>query len=76
MLEQIKEKVEEIVEKIKSDKTLMTRFGKEPVKVVEELIGMDLPDDQTEKVVDMVKAKIDMDKLSGALGGLGKLFGK
>lgn len=76
MLEQIKEKVEEIVEKIKSDKTLMTRFGKEPVKVVEELIGMDLPDDQIEKVVDMVKAKIDMDKLSGALGGLGKLFGK
>ena len=54
----------------------MTRFGKEPVKVVEELIGMDLPDDQIEKVVDMVKAKIDMDKLSGALGGLGKLFGK
>ena len=76
MLEQIKEKVEEIVEKIKSDKTLMTRFGKEPVKVVEELIGMDLPDDQIEKVADMVKAKLDLDKMGDALGMLGGLFGK
>jgi hypothetical protein len=74
--ELIKDKVDDIVDKIKSDKTLMTRFTKEPVKVVEELIGMDLPDDQIEKVVELVKAKIDMDKLSGALGGLGKLFGK
>ena len=51
----------------------MTRFKTEPVKVVEELIGMDLPDDQIEKLADAVKAKIDLDKIGGMLGGL---FGK
>ena len=71
--ELIKDKVDDIVDKIKSDKTLMTRFKAEPVKVVEELIGMDLPDDQIEKLADAVKAKIDLDKIGGMLGGL---FGK
>ena len=71
--ELIKDKLDEIVDKIKSDKTLMTRFKSEPVKVVEELIGMDLPDDQIEKLADAVKAKIDLDKIGGMLGGL---FGK
>ncbi len=71
--ELIKDKVDDIVDKIKSDKTLMTRFKSEPVKVVEELIGMDLPDDQIEKLADAVKAKIDLDKIGGMLGGL---FGK
>ena len=71
--ELIKDKVDEIVDKIKSDKTLMTRFKSEPIKVVEELIGIDLPDDQIEKLADAVKAKIDLDKIGGMLGGL---FGK
>ena len=71
--ELIKDKVDEIVDKIKSDKTLMTRFKSEPVKVVEELIGIDLPDDQIEKLADAAKAKIDLDKIGGMLGGL---FGK
>ena len=74
--ELIKDKVDDIVDKIKSDKTLMTRFKSEPVKVVEELIGMDLPDDQIEKLADAVKAKIDLDKIGDLLGGLGGLFGK
>ena len=71
--ELIKDKVDGIVDKIKSDKTLMTRFKSEPVKVVEELVGIDLPDDQLEKLADAVKAKIDLDKIGGMLGGL---FGK
>ena len=48
----IKAKIEQIVDKIKSDKTLMSRFQKDPVSVVEELIGVDLPNDQIEKLVD------------------------
>jgi len=66
----IKAKIEEIVNKVKSDKTLMSRFQKEPIPVVEELLGIDLPDDQVEKIVEGVKAKINLDKLGGALGGL------
>ena len=69
----IKAKIDEIVNKIKNDKNLLTKFNKEPVKVIEELIGIDLPDDQIEGVVEAVKAKINLDSLGNMFGGL---FGK
>lgn len=69
---QLKDKIDDIVEKIKSDKNIAAKFQKDPVSTVEELIGIDLPNDQIEGVVDAIKAKISLDKL----GGLGKLFGK
>ncbi len=70
----IKEKIEEVVEKVKSDEKLLDKFKKDPIKTVEGIIGIDLPDDVMEKVVDGVKAKVSVDKLSGALGSLKKLF--
>jgi len=73
---EIMDKIEDLVEKIKKDKNLLAQFQKDPVSVIEKLIGVDLPNDQLEKVVDAVKAKISMDKLGDAIGGLGKLFGK
>ena len=68
----IKEKIEELVE----NPAMLKKFNTEPVKVVEELVGIDLPDELIEKVVDGVKAKITMDKVGDALGALGGLFGK
>jgi len=70
----IKAKIEEIVEKIKNDDTLMEQFKDDPIKAVEKLLDVDLPDDIIEKVVEGVKAKITTDKISGALGALKKLF--
>ena len=70
----IKEKIEEVVEKVTKDEKLLDKFKKDPIKTVEGVIGVDLPDDVIEKVVDGVKAKISVDKLSGALGSLKKLF--
>ncbi|MDD5931180.1 MAG: hypothetical protein PUC45_01780 [Oscillospiraceae bacterium] len=72
----IKEKIEELVEKIQSDKTILEKFRKDPVATVEGLVGIDLPKDQLEKLAEAVKAKIGMDKLGDALGGLGSLFGR
>ena len=72
----IKDKVDEIVNKIKNDKTIADKFQKDPVGTVEGLIGIDLPDDQIEKLVDAVKAKISIDKVQDTLGGLKGLFGK
>lgn len=69
----IKAKVEEIVNKIKSDPKLLEKFKKEPVPMVESLLGIDLPDDQIMALVNGVKAKIDLDAIGGVLGGL---FGK
>ena len=73
---EIQEKIDALVEKVKSDKNIAAKFQKDPIATVEELLGIDLPNEQIEKVVDMIKAKINVDKISGALGGIGKLFGK
>ena len=72
----IKAKVEELVKKIQSDEALQAKFQQDPIAAVEELIGMDLPNDQIEKIVDLVKAKIGADKLGDTLGALGGLFGR
>ncbi len=69
----IKAKVEELVENIKKDPKLLSEFKSKPIPTVEKLIGIDLPDDQIEKIVELVKAKIDIDKVGDLLGGL---FGK
>lgn len=71
----IKEKIEELVEKIKGDEALISKFQKNPVSVVEELLGVDLPDDQVEKIIDGVKAKIKLDDIGDKLGDLGDKLG-
>ena len=66
----IKAKIEEIVDKLKNDKQIMEKFQKDPAAVIEELIGVDLPNDQINDVVEAIKAKLTVDKLGNALGGL------
>ena len=68
----IKKMAEELVDKIKSNPKMLSRFKEEPVKVIEELTGLDLPDDQLKQVAELVKAKIDLDKVGNLLGGLFK----
>ena len=72
----IKAKIEQAVKKLLSDKDLMAKFEKNPTSVIEELIGVDLPDDQVNQLIDGIKAKIKLDQLGNALGGLGGLFKK
>lgn len=70
----IKAKIEEIVEKVKNDKNFAADFKADPVKAVEKVIGVDLPDDQVNKVIDGVKAKVSVDDVKDKVGGLlGKL---
>lgn len=70
----IKAKIEDIVKKITASKAMMDKFEKNPVSVIEELVGIDLPDDQVNALVDGVKAKIRLDQMGDVLGGIGKLF--
>ena len=72
----IKEKIEQAAKKLLSDKNLMKKFETNPAKVIEELIGVDLPDDLVNDLIKGIKAKIAADKVGDALGSLGKLFGK
>ncbi|MBQ8165171.1 MAG: hypothetical protein IJZ94_05085 [Clostridia bacterium] len=69
----IKAKINEIADKIKNDDNLKANFKNDPISVVENLIGVDLPNDQIEKIVDGIKAKISFDSIGDKLGGL---FGK
>ena len=70
----IKEKISELVDKIKEDDKLKDQFAKEPVKTVEKLIGVDLPDDKLEAVVDGIKAKIKLDSVSDIADKFKNLF--
>ena len=71
----IKAKIEEIVAKVKNDENFAAEFKADPVKAVEKAVGVDLPDDQINAIVDGIKAKVSVDgvkdKLGGILGGLG-----
>ena len=73
-MDSIKEKVQELVKMITEDKELMELFKTEPVKAVEKVLGVDLPDDMVQKIIDSVKAQITLDKAGGLLGSLKKLF--
>ena len=68
----IKKKAEELIEKLKKDPKLLENFRSNPIPVVEELVGMDLPDDQIKQMAELIKAKIDLDKVGSLLGGLFK----
>ncbi len=72
----IKEKIEQVAKKLLSDKDLLQKFERNPVSVIEDLVGIDLPDDLVNQLIDGIKAKISLDKVGDALEGLGKLFGK
>lgn len=69
----IKAKIDELVNKVKNDKDFGKKFQENPTKAVESVLGIDLPDEQINKIIDGIKAKISLDDITGKLGGL---FGK
>ena len=70
----IKEHINKIVEEVSKNPDIKEQFEKEPVKVIEKVIGIDLPDDAVMKIVDGVKAKmtVDVSKATDALKGIFK----
>lgn len=72
----IKEKIEELVNKVKNDKDFGDDFKKDPVKAVEGVLGINLPDEQIEKIIDGVKSKIKLDDIGDKIGDLFDKFKK
>ena len=70
----MKEKIEAIVKKIKSDKDFAKKFKENPIKAVESIIGIDLPDDQINNIIQGVKAKIKVDNATDLLKKAKELF--
>ena len=70
----LKDKIEEIVEKLKGNPQLLEKFKADPVSAIEGLTGIDLPDEQIKPLVVGIKAKLGADDISGAIGKISKLF--
>lgn len=70
----IKEQISKIVEEITKNPNIKAQFEKEPVKVIEKVIGVDLPDDVVMKIIDGVKAKLTVDNVSKAADALKGMF--
>ena len=73
-MDNIKKKIDEIVKKVKEDKDFAKKFKSNPIKAVEGILGVDLPDDQIEKIIDGVKAKISLDNAGDLLSKAKGLF--
>ena len=72
----MKDKIEIIVKKIKDDKDFAKKFKENPVKAVEEILKIDLPDDQINSIIDGVKAKLKVDNAGDLLNKAKELFNK
>ncbi len=76
MAADIRELIEKAVDALKKNPDLVKSFQSDPVKAIEKLLGVDLPDEAIQAVIKGVKAKLDADKVGDALGKLSGLFGK
>lgn len=72
--------IADVVAKLKADDDLLENFKKNPTKVLEKLVGIDLPDDKIDPIIKGIQAKLNLDDLAekaeGIMGALGGLFGK
>ncbi len=72
--------ISEVLAKLEGDDKLIANFKANPVKTLEGLLNVDLPDDQINAVIDAIKAKLNLNdaakSASGILGALKKLFKK
>ena len=68
----IKEKIDKVVNKVKSDKNFKNKLMKDPVNALEEVLGVDLPNEQIDKIIDGVKAKITKDKAEDLMENVGE----
>ena len=72
-MDNIKEKIEEVIEKVKKDPEFAKKFQEEPIKAVESIIGYDLPDDKIKDIINMIKTKLKLDD-NNILGKIKGIF--
>ena len=73
--------INDVIEKLKADPSLLKNFVADPVKTLESVTGLDLPDDQINAVIDGIKSKIDLggidlQQATGLLDKIKGIFGK
>lgn len=70
----IKAMVSKAAKKIMSDKTLQKQFQTDPVKALEKVLGVDLPDEILNPIIEGVKAQMTAEKIGDAADFIKKLF--
>ena len=72
--------ITDVLAKLEGDENLIAKFTANPVKTLEGLLNVDLPDDQINAVIDAIKAKLNLNAsakaASGILGAVKNLFNK
>lgn len=75
-MEDLKGKIEEIVKKVNTDKSFSLFFKNDPVKAIESVLNIDLPDEKVNEIINAVKAKIAVKQSKGILDKVKGLFSK
>lgn len=70
----LKAKTDEIVSKLKKDPALLKQFESDPVKALEKISGIDLPDEQMKPFIAAVKAKMASGDAANLLGSIGSFL--
>ena len=75
-LEQLKAKAESLIKSISGDKDLLASFSKDPVGTLEKKLGIDLPDEQINQLIEMIKKQLGSTATKGILAKIKNFFGK
>ena len=57
-IEQLTAKAESLVKNITGDKDLLASFTKDPIGTLEKKLGIDLPDEQINQLIKLIKEKL------------------
>lgn len=71
---ELKEKIDAVIDKVKTDKEFAEKFSRDPVMAVRSLIGIDLPNDQINMVVEGVKANVSRYRENELVGSVKSRF--
>ena len=58
-MKDIKGKIDKLVDRLKNDDALKAQFKKDPIKAVESVLGVDLPDEAVKKIIAEAKTKLE-----------------
>ena len=63
----IKKTIDDVVAKVKNDPDLLKKFQDDPVKTIEGISGIDIPDGMEDKIVAGVKSALSGNTASGLI---------
>ncbi len=75
-IEQLKAKAESLIKSISGDQDLLASFTKDPVGTLEKKLGIDLPDEQINQLIDMIKKQLGSTAAKGFLAKIKSFFSK